>query len=74
MQRSAIIVALLAAGPAGAQVTPGYTYGRGPDGQAFCRCYGRTGDPANGGGRPFWFQQAPDDRSDIAPIGDCFAP
>ena len=51
MQRSAIIAALLAAGPAGAQVTPGYTYGRDPDGQPLWRqcnpdgfCYGRTGE------------------------------
>jgi hypothetical protein len=71
------LAALIALGDAtGEQSPPGYSYGRGLDGSlssgAKCNpdayCFARTGNPANGGERPFWFQQAPNDRSDIAPL------
>jgi hypothetical protein len=72
--RLVLLAAIIAAaGPAAAQSMPGYSYGRGPDGKPFWQqcnrdgyCFGRTGDPADGGGKPFWFQQAPDQAS--API------
>jgi hypothetical protein len=61
-----IVIALLAfLGRAhGAESMPGYTYGKGPDGQPFWQqcnpdgyCYGRAGDPAQGGGKPVWYQE-----------------
>ena len=65
---SALIIGsvMLALATAGAlthafgEVMPGYTYGRGPDSKPFWQqctpdgyCYGRRGDPADGGGQPF---------------------
>ncbi len=50
---------------------PSYTFGRGPDGEPFWQqcnrdgyCFGRTGDPVQGGGKPYWFQQEPNKRSE----------